>query len=275
MHFRIFPPHPALSDFVSRFWVMSSQKSEAGVVHPVIPNGRVKMMFNFADDFLLDYEDSHEKLLRAPTLVGQMSRPALVTSTGQIGVIGVEFHPFGAAPFFNLDQREILRQVPYLAELNLKSWHSDLNDRFRELKENSERVNLLQQVMLRHIQKRSLQLPQKIERIRSILHELKSSGRLVHSAESHGISYRTFERLHTQYVGLSPKELQKIFQVQNLFSIVQKNPGCTWAVYAAEAGYSDQAHMIRHFRSLTGCTPVQFMKRMTELTANFANTREI
>lgn len=275
MEFHLYKPDLRLEPYVSRIWVMKSDTALPGLVHPVVPNGRVKIMFNFADDFTLEYEDRSTTLLREPTFVGQMNRPALVTSTGRIGVIGVEFHTCAARALFPWPQKETARRVPYLAEIPRFDWQSEVQHRLREADSDHTRVNLLQNALLRYVRRYEVQVLPKDQLMAYLTDRLKKGGNLAGLAKDTGMSFRTLERLVESHTGLSPKKLQRIFRLQNTFSLVQSCPGHSWAFYAAEAGYADQAHMIHDFRALTGDTPVQFVRKMTTLSENFAHTREI
>jgi AraC-like DNA-binding protein len=75
-------------------------------------------------------------------------------------------------------------------------------------------------------------------------------------AREAAISGRQLERLFLAEVGISPKEFASICR----FDWVIRNlrPGVSWAELALDAGYSDQAHLIRNFVGRTGQTPARF-----------------
>lgn len=73
-------------------------------------------------------------------------------------------------------------------------------------------------------------------------------------AQMHGIDERTARRDVVLASGLGPKELSMIVQFHRAVRLL-RDAGLDPASAAAEAGYSDQAHMTRMFRKLGGFAP--------------------
>jgi AraC-like DNA-binding protein len=77
------------------------------------------------------------------------------------------------------------------------------------------------------------------------------------AAESIGLSARQLRRVFESNVGLGPKSFQRVRRFQRFLQ--RAEIGAPLATAAAEAGYSDQAHMSRDVRSLSGLTPAQLI----------------
>jgi len=75
-----------------------------------------------------------------------------------------------------------------------------------------------------------------------------------------GLSSRQLRRLSQQYLGLSPRELARVFRFQSMLKTM--NTGHVKTAWADH--YHDQSHFIREFKSLSGFTPNQF-KRLSVL----------
>jgi methylphosphotriester-DNA--protein-cysteine methyltransferase len=74
-----------------------------------------------------------------------------------------------------------------------------------------------------------------------------------------GLSVRTLHRLATRRFGYGIATLARIVRLQRLLALVDSAPGVALAVLAAEAGYSDQAHLSSDCRAITGLTPTAFV----------------
>ena len=63
-------------------------------------------------------------------------------------------------------------------------------------------------------------------------------------------------------VGYGPKTLQRVLRFQRALAGLrpQHEPADSLAGLAASAGYSDQAHMTREIRALSGLTPVELAR---------------
>lgn len=79
---------------------------------------------------------------------------------------------------------------------------------------------------------------------------------IVDLARMHGVDDRTVRRDVVSATGLGPKELSMIVQFHRAVRLL-RDIGLDPASAAAEAGYSDQAHMTRDFRKLGGFAPGQ------------------
>ena len=71
------------------------------------------------------------------------------------------------------------------------------------------------------------------------------------------ISERTLRRRFDESFGYGPKTLDRILRYQRYLGLKRRGQESP-AMLAAEAGYSDQAHLVRESRRLTGKTPVEF-----------------
>ena len=77
------------------------------------------------------------------------------------------------------------------------------------------------------------------------------------AAQSH-LSSSQLERQFKQYTAISPKAYARIVRFGSLQAALLVNPSIRLADLADVYGYSDQAHLIREFKSFAGCTPRDF-----------------
>jgi len=80
------------------------------------------------------------------------------------------------------------------------------------------------------------------------------------------MSERTLRRRFDETFGYGPKTLDRILRYQRFLRLARASNTST-AMLAMEAGYSDQAHLVRESRRLTGCTPLQFEQMMNAAVA--------
>jgi AraC-like DNA-binding protein len=88
-----------------------------------------------------------------------------------------------------------------------------------------------------------------------------------------GISRRHLERRFQDVVGLSPKRFARITRFQHALQIFEcGTSGRRGAVTAAACGYADQAHFIREFGELAGCSPEAHLLRGAMLARLFSES---
>jgi AraC-like DNA-binding protein len=88
-------------------------------------------------------------------------------------------------------------------------------------------------------------------------------------AETSRLSPRQFRRRFTAAVGLSPKELARIWRLRRcaLAALDASGPeAARWAELAAAHGFADQAHLVREFRHLLGLPPTAFARQFARIT---------
>ena len=73
-----------------------------------------------------------------------------------------------------------------------------------------------------------------------------------------GVTLRTLERRVTADTGLGPKPLQRVLRFRSALRLLERTPRGQWSGAAIRAGYYDQAHMIREFRSFAGMPPSEY-----------------
>ncbi|PLP61410.1 AraC family transcriptional regulator [Mesorhizobium loti] len=76
------------------------------------------------------------------------------------------------------------------------------------------------------------------------------------------MSERTLRRRFDESFGYGPKTLDRILRYQR-FQRLSRNSQASTAMLATEAGYADQAHLVRESRRLTGSTPAQLERMLT------------
>jgi transcriptional regulator GlxA family with amidase domain len=76
-----------------------------------------------------------------------------------------------------------------------------------------------------------------------------------------GWSHRHLIARFRQQIGLSPKTAARLVRFDGVWRRLDQRRRPSWAQIAGEAGYADQAHLVRDFREFTGTTPTDFVAR--------------
>lgn len=66
-------------------------------------------------------------------------------------------------------------------------------------------------------------------------------------------------RFHDQ-IGLPPKLVARLFRFQQALRLLEGSGAVDWSGIAFDAGYYDQAHLIRDFRQFSGRSPSEFLQ---------------
>ncbi len=74
-----------------------------------------------------------------------------------------------------------------------------------------------------------------------------------------GISKKHFINQFKKYVGLTPKQLQRVFRFNDILQCISKEDNIGWTQIALSCGYYDQAHFIKEFKSFCGINPSKFI----------------
>jgi len=89
---------------------------------------------------------------------------------------------------------------------------------------------------------------------------LQENVRLEDIAAAAGLSAFHFSRAFKSTIGLTPHGYLMFVRVERAKALLSRCDR-TMTEIAAEAGFSDQSHMSKVFRRLTGCTPTEFRNR--------------
>ena len=78
-----------------------------------------------------------------------------------------------------------------------------------------------------------------------------------------GVSRKHLTVSFTRTVGLPPKRYASLRRFTWTLARLQESTSVDWARLAGEAGYSDQAHLVRDFRRVAAASPTEFLRTVT------------
>ncbi len=181
-------------------------------------------------------------------------------------VIGFRFHPAAAAAWLGIAASEITNQRPDLEAL----WGARVRRAAVDAANEGDidgLVRSLQSVVGRMAPEFESADRQMLAAYRLIAAGAPAGAPLVPwLGRALGMSERTLRRRFDEAFGYGPKTLDRILRHQRYLRLAETSSEST-AILALESGYSDQAHLVRESRRLTGSPP----GALNWLAANRAN----
>lgn len=174
-------------------------------------------------------------------------------------VIGFRFQPAAAAAWLGTSAAEMLGVRLPLEEL----WGSRARRLLSNVRNTDDVAELI--VSLENVVAQCVPERESADAAMRAAYELIHRGappgtRLVPwLARALSMSERTLRRRFDEAFGYGPKTLDRILRYRRFLDLARVSKGST-AILALEAGYSDQAHLVRESRRLTGSTPMQLAR---------------
>ncbi|MEX2272439.1 MAG: helix-turn-helix transcriptional regulator [Vicinamibacterales bacterium] len=265
MQYRETAPLPALAFAVDCVWTLEGEAAPDAAADAVLPDGRPELVLHFGDPFTLASTAGHGVDQPAMLFAGQLHSQILLRPTGRIAIVGIRFHPHGAAALLRIPQDQ-LSGTP----LALDAVDPRLRNALAAIDGSGldTAASAAQHVLASWLVRDRID-PRVAHAVRLVS---RSRGRLPidRIAAEACLTTRHLERRFLQQVGLTPKRLARIARFQHALHLLD-HPGRAprGADAAAECGYADQAHFVRDFKSLAGCPPSQHLLRRAEMTRVF------
>ena len=232
MSYREHVPHPALAPWVDRLW--TSEADGPGTTPRVIlPDGCIDVMVHV----------DATRGARA-VAVGTMTHAIEVTPGSAARTVAVRFRP-GAALAFVHEPAERLTDRSVAP--------------FEATPHPAAAVQQLEDELLRRVG--GLARPD--ARVAHAVARLFAAGApsIEDLADELDVTRQYLGRVFRAQVGVGPKHLARVARLQRTVELLQRRPDAGLAESALLLGFSDQAHMTREVRALTGLTPQAIRSR--------------
>jgi len=255
MRYQEYKPPIELASWIKLFWVFENRSNDP-VPETVVADGFPELIIHFRSPFA--EVDRAGQILKQPAAVacGQLTRPLVLQSSLDAGMIGIRFQPGGMAPFLSTSMQSLTD-----ARVPAEDLFVDIDQLIEGVVESSndaQRVAACNRFLIRSIDpdRENLRVRRALE---CIMH---TRGQI--SVESlvslMGASRRSLEMAFQREVGSSPKMYCRITRFRRLFDAMSKSgPSVDWVHIALDSGFFDQPHMIRDFRQFTGASPTSFL----------------
>ena len=268
MEFVELEPGPALRG-LARFWRLTGPSPTGEPrFEPVLPDGRVELIFHLGDPFEIE-SDGRRALQPRALLAGQGTAPVRLAPTGRIDVVGVRLEAGVAAGVVDARLEELTDRIVELGAVACdfaRGLAEELQDPGRGQRWNDVLERRLARVLARPRSARPRALEHVVARVRA------SGGRvpIAELASQAGLSTRQLERHFRERVGLGPKTFARLVRFQRALALL-RCPGSSLAGIAARCGYFDQAHLVRDFRRFAGASPSRLRAAEHDLGAHFVD----
>jgi AraC-like DNA-binding protein len=260
VRYREIRPSARLRPFIDRFWILEHDAEDAAPQR-VVPDGRAGLILNWSQPF----ESLQAGQWRGQPrcfFAGQIEGPLLLRPSGPARILGIRFHPHGAASVLAGPMHELSGRFTPVEDLS-----PALSRNLDRALESPEPIAAVEAALLSAEEFSAggdLIAAEPVRRI-TLAQGVSDLGAL---ARDLGVSVRQLERRFQASVGLPPKLFCRMQRFNNVFRIVEQQ-SCNWVDTAVACGYYDQAHFIRDCKSLSGSTPAILLADDADLARHF------
>jgi len=252
MSFQIYSPSERLRPFIRYFVIEESADPRT---YKVLPDTSVVMGFQYSGRLSLKSENKNVQLHQAG-VSGLMDGFKIFSNTKNTNTLLVMFTETGAVSFFKIPMHELFRESIALSDVLLDAQLDFITEKLAQAKNNEARISVMESFLwegLNHTQT-DLFVSQAVDMIRRSRGDIK----VTVLCEQLNISQSRFEKRFRAVVGASPKKFASIVRFKNIINSPGKS---SMTQVGLEAGYFDQAHFIKNFKTFTGDTPEKFFRK--------------
>ncbi len=253
------PPAGPLAPFIQTYWYWEGE-DPGHAKDAIVASSRMGLLINLRRDDLSWYSGdgfaAHSKL-KGMALRGTHAQ-AFAIDARQPHMMGVQFWPGGAFPFFRPPASELSNRFLSLEDL----WGADAERLYQRLVQAptpQDKFAILERALLAAAP-RDLGHHPAVATALARLRRCRDAS-VASLAKEAEVSHKRFIRLFTEEMGVAPKLFLRMRRFRRLLDAVWRRPSVDWAEEAFVHGYYDQPHLIREFHEFSGFTPTDYMRR--------------
>lgn len=170
----------------------------------------------------------------------------------------IQFRPWGAYPFLHTPLEQYADRVVPGADIlggDLLTLHGQLLDA-----PTSEAKFACAEAWLAERYDAALAVPASVIELAQALQAAPGATLKDLIETQNGASQKHLISQFRRYVGMTPKQYQRILRFNAVFAQMQGDQFLRWSDIAQLCGYSDQSHFIREFRHFSGFSPTGFVR---------------
>ena len=250
-------PSERLKPYVKQYWALECDlKRGEQYTQRIIPSGLPELIL---------YLDRKPKLLTKNRLLeenfllnGQQNDYYDILITENLSIFSISFQPQGLSQFFSLPLSELFNNDVPLRYIN-KKLYAELEARLSNPTSFQEKIDIVEECLCKLLidNKKRFEF-KRINNTIEWIRKTKGNIEIEELASKACLSRKQFERIFSEYIGISPKQYLRVIRLQASVYLKSKNEEMSLTELAYENGYFDQSHFINDFKSMTGLTPKQF-----------------
>jgi AraC-like DNA-binding protein len=219
----------------------------------VLPDGCPELIVHLGDPFDLLPASGHAQRQARVLFAGQLESRLLLRPAGHVAVIGIRFHPYGAAALLHEPQQRLVGDPIALAAIAPRLDRAldgvDLDGQPCEAA-----ASAIETLLERWLDR--TRIDTRVAHAVALLQRSGGSLGIDRVARSAEVSPRQLERLFLDSVGLTPKRFASVTRFRRALRELDRNRGTRpIAQVAAASGYADHSHLVRDFQRFAGCAP--------------------
>ena len=252
------PQTHLIRSLVKYFWVIDSSASNLMVNNTLLPVCNIDLILNFSNPITyINSEGNDETIVRGLHFNGISSKYRILVQEGKLFVIGISFYPMG---LYALLQKPLYEYKDSTIDLNLvlREFTQKVANLLEGAQSTTEKLFVLEQELTGFVNTECIPSSKTLNIYKAFYKNIMNS-RINEFCTCYGISQRALERLFNKYIGICPKEFQKLARFQKIVNQIMKSKYQDLTFLAHQYNYYDQNHFIKEFKSLAGATPTHFI----------------
>lgn len=250
-----FIPGDILKPYIRSITVYESDSTQP---YTVLPGTGLVIGFQYKGR-LLHVENSSEKTLSISGVTGLHDAAKKFRSKGDVGSVIVYFKQAGASSFFKQPLHELFRESISLDNFMLRSELMVIEEQLQSALSDEKRVQAVEDFLINRI---GQHVPDPlVTGALSLIHNSKGNIRITELVRQLHTSQSPLEKKFRSAVGISPKKFASIVRLKHTINQYQSGNSLTKLGY--EAGFYDQAHFIKEFKTFAGQAPETFFSGYT------------
>ncbi len=192
---------------------------------------------------------------------GQFTRFTDLEFSTDTKILVVVFQPYGLYTLTGIPGNE-MQNLIVDAELVFGKAVNRLHETVQEHASSLEIAAYLNRYFKDHFLRKGCETPLLVSDIVQRILLRKGGMAIKDILDGYSIHERKLQRIFSECIGLSPKKFIQIVKLHSFLGLMKTGSSEQLTRLVYEAGYYDQSHLIKEFRSITGMAPSEYAKSL-------------